>query len=155
EAYFDDVQNGIVDRLTMQCDEVPAPVELGLHLCYGNFNLRHWREPESLASTVAVYNRLAERVARTIEYVHRPVPIGRSDDAYFAPLDNLKLRPETQLYLGLIHETDGVEGARKRIEAAHRHAARFGISTECGFGERPAEIVPELLQLHAHVAKDV
>jgi hypothetical protein len=84
-----------------------------------------------------------------------PVPIGRTDDAYFAPLDELKLRPETMLYLGLVHEKDGVEGAKTRIAAARRHAARFGIATECGFGERSAEVVPDLLRLHATLAEDV
>jgi hypothetical protein len=155
EAHFGDVQDGVIERLTWHCDQVPVPVELGIHLCYGNFNLRHWREPESLSNTVEIYNRLAARVARPIQYVHMPVPIGRTDDAYFAPLDNLKLRPETMLYLGLVHEKDGVEGAKKRIAAAKKHAARFGISTECGFGERPAEVVPDLLRLHAKLAEDV
>jgi hypothetical protein len=36
-----------------------------------------------------------------------PVPKGRTDDAYFAPLDNLRLHPETKLYLGLVHRCDG------------------------------------------------
>jgi hypothetical protein len=39
-----------------------------------------------------------------------PVPRDRSDDAYFASLDQLKLAPESRLYLGLVHYTDGVEG---------------------------------------------
>jgi hypothetical protein len=155
EAHFDRLHEGVIERLVLHCDEVPAPVELGLHLCYGNFDLRHWREPESLANTVAVYNRLAGRVARRIEYVHMPVPIARSDDAYFAPLDGLRLRPETTLYLGLVHEKDGVEGTKRRIDAARKHIARFGIATECGFGERPAEIVPDLMRLHAQLADDV
>jgi hypothetical protein len=155
ETHFGNVHGGIIDRLTHHCDQVPAPVELGVHLCYGNFNLRHWREPESLANTVAVYNRLAARVGRPIHYVHMPVPVARADDAYFAPLDDLRLRPETRLYLGLVHEQDGVEGARRRIASAKKHVARFGIATECGFGERPAEIVPDLLRLHAKVAEDV
>jgi hypothetical protein len=155
EAHFDNVQDGVIERLALHCNQVPVTVELGVHLCYGNFNLRHWREPESLANTVAVFNQLSERVKRTIEYVHMPVPIARSDDAYFAPLDRLKLRPETTLYLGLMHEKDGVEGAKRRIAAARKHIARFGIATECGFGERPAETVPDLLRLHAKVAEDV
>jgi len=155
EAHFENVREGVIDRLTAHCDHVPLPVELGIHLCYGNFNLHHWREPESLANTVAVYNGLAARVARPIQYVHMPVPIARRDDAYFAPLDDLKLRPETTLYLGLMHEKDGIDGARKRIAAAKKHVARFGIATECGFGERPAEVVPDLLRLHAKVAEDV
>ena len=155
ETYFADVREGTIERLALHCNQVPVTVELGVHLCYGNFNLKHWREPESLANTVEVFNRLRERSARPIHYVHMPVPIGRTDDAYFAPLDALRLGPETTLYLGLMHERDGVEGAKKRIAAAKKHVARFGIATECGFGERPAETVPDLLRLHAKVAEDV
>ena len=29
---------------------------------------------------------------------------------------------------------------------------RFGIATECGFGRRPAETIPELLRIHAEAA---
>ena len=153
EAWFPDVRSGVIERLADHCDRVPDGVELGVHLCYGNFGLRHWREPQSLANTVEVYNRLAATVTRAIDYVHMPVPIDRSDDAYFAPLDGLRLRPETTLYLGLIHERDGVDGARRRIAAARRHVAAFGIATECGFGERPPEVVPELMRLHVEVAR--
>ncbi|MGH8702107.1 MAG: hypothetical protein ACREVR_13175 [Burkholderiales bacterium] len=34
---------------------------------------------------------------RRVDWVHMPVPRGRSDEAYFAPLDGLKLQPETEL----------------------------------------------------------
>jgi hypothetical protein len=152
ETYFGEVQDGVIARLAAHCDAVPEGVEMGVHLCYGNFGLRHWREPQSLANTSEVYNRLAARVKRKIDYLHMPVPIARSDDAYFAPLDGLRLRPETRLYLGLVHEQDGIDGARRRIEAARRHTGPFGIATECGFGERPAEIVPRLMHLHAEIA---
>lgn len=152
QSTFADVKAGVIDLLSVQCEAVPREVELGLHLCYGNFGLKHWREPESLANCCAIYNRLAETVARPIEYVHMPVPIDRDDDPYFTPLDDLALRPETRLYLGLVHEQDGVEGALRRIATARAHAARFGISTECGFGERKPEIVPELMRLHAEIA---
>ena len=65
-----------------------------------------------------------------------PVPRDRSDDAYFAPLSRLRLHPETELCLGLVHYTDGVAGTRQRLAAAERHVARFSIATECGFGRR-------------------
>jgi hypothetical protein len=84
--------------------------------------------------------------------MHMPVPRDRSDDAYFAPLKGLRLEPDTELYLGLIHLTDGVEGAKRRIAAAKRVVTDFGVSTECGFGRRPPETIPRLLELHRDVA---
>jgi hypothetical protein len=83
-----------------------------------------------------------------------PVPINRHDDAYFAPLRELRLQPATGLYLGLIHFTDGVEGSRRRLAAARNVIADFGIATECGFGRRAPETLAQLLKIHAELADD-
>jgi hypothetical protein len=53
---------------------------------------------------------LSQKIARPINLIHMPVPRDRSDDAHFAPLRALKLRPETEIYLGLIHYNDGIDG---------------------------------------------
>ena len=37
-------------------------------------------------------------------------------------------------YLGLVHRTDGLDGARRRLAAAKKVVTDFGIATECGFG---------------------
>ena len=84
-----------------------------------------------------------------------PVPRNRSDAAYYAPLRNLRLHPETELYLGLVHFTDGMEGTLKRIKAAQQFVADFGVATECGFGRRPPDTIPELLRIHSQVAEPV
>lgn len=149
------VSRGVVDRLAIHCNHVPPSVELGVHLCYGSFELKHWKEPDDTGKMVQLFNRLQERAARPIDYVHMPVPIARDDDAYFAPLSKLALRPQTRLYLGLIHEQDALEGARRRIAAARKHVADFGVATECGFAFRPAEALPELMRLHAAVAQSM
>ena len=76
----------------------------------------------------------------------------RQDDAYFAPLARLALRPGTQICLGLVHHTDGIAGTRARLETARRHLPDFLVGTECGFGRRPTETIPELLRIHAEAA---
>jgi hypothetical protein len=81
-----------------------------------------------------------------------PVPRDRADDAYFEPLRRLALRPETELSLGLVHYTDGVEGTEKRLATAKKYAGNFSIATECGFGRRNPRTIPELLHIHAVVA---
>ena len=86
-------------------------------------------------------------LTRSLDYLHLPVPKDRTDDAYFAPLDRLKLPPETQLYLGLIHHDDNA-GDRARIAAAKRHWPRFGVATECGWGRAEPARVPGLLRSH-------
>jgi hypothetical protein len=155
EGWFGDLEREeeeILDRLVRLGDHVPERVELGYHLCYGDFGHRHVIEPKDTGLMVRLANKLSERVRRTIQWIHMPVPRDRFDDAYFAPLKNLRLRPETELYLGLVHHSDGVAGTRQRIAAAARVAADFGIATECGMGRRDPKTMPELLRVHAEVA---
>ena len=102
---------------------------------------------------VEMANLITRSVPRPITWIHMPVPRDRSDDAYFAPLKNLKLRPETTLALGLVHHTDGLEGTARRMATARKYAANFAIGTECGFGRRRPETIPELLRIHAEAAK--
>jgi hypothetical protein len=148
-AYFSDVKAGVIERLAAHCNRVPRGVELGVHLCYGSYGGRHWKEPESTANMVEVHNRLAGELERPIDYIHMPVPVDRADDAYFKPLQEMKLAHETKLFLGLVHDSDGVEGTRKRIAVAAKYARGFGIAAECGFGRRPPETIPNLLRVHA------
>ncbi len=150
-AYFPDVKSGVMERLKLHCDAVPLGVELGIHLCYGSYGNRHWKEPDDAANMVEVYNRLASTVSRPIDYVHMPVPVNRDDDEYYRPLSSLKLRAETKLFLGLIHDSDGVEATRRRIDVAQKYAKDFGIATECGFGRRESNAIPGLLRIHTEV----
>jgi hypothetical protein len=124
-------------------------VELGYHLCYGSFGGRHFVEPKDAAAMVELINGLTTGIQRSIAFIHMPVPIERDDDAFYRPLQHLKLQPSTEIYLGLIHDTDGVDGTMKRIATARLYINDFGIATECGFGRRPAETVPALIDLHA------
>jgi len=138
--------------LTDLAGHVPAGIELLFHFCYGDSNHKHVVEPADMSDMVDLANRLCTDVGRSVELIHMPVPRDRSDDAYFAPLAQLRLRPETELSLGLVHYTDGVTGTRRRLATAERHANRFSIATECGFGRRDPATIPELLRIHAEVA---
>lgn len=133
-------------------NRVPPDVDLLYHLCYGDSNHRHVVEPTDMGDMVEFANRLLGQINRPVQLVHMPVPRNRDDDSYFAPLQRLTLRPETQLCLGLVHHTDGVEGTKRRIATAKKHASNFGIATECGFGRRDPGTIPELLRIHAEIA---
>jgi len=138
--------------LTDLAERVPADIELMFHFCYGDSNHKHVVEPADMGDMAAVANRLSADIKRPINLIHMPVPRESADDPYFAPLARLRLRPETELCLGLVHYTDGVTGTRKRLAVAERHAAHFSIATECGFGRRDPATIPELLKIHAQVA---
>jgi hypothetical protein len=130
-------------------DCVPAGIELMFHFCYGDSNHRHVVEPVDMGDMVDLANHLSSEIVRPIELIHMPVPRDRSDDAYFEPLRRLKLAPATQLCLGLVHHTDGLAGTRRRLATAEKYVQNFAIATECGFGRRPVETIPELLRIHA------
>ena len=152
KLHYDDILEGSLDRVCRQLGFISESVEAGIHLCYGDPGHKHVVEPENFATCVKFANGICAGSPRPVNWIHMPVPRSRDDDAYFAPLRELKLNPETELYLGLVHYTDGVNGTRRRIAAAERHAPDFGVATECGFGRRPAETIPELLRIHATVA---
>ncbi len=142
----------ILERMQRLCAAVPDDVELGLHLCYGDFGAKHFVEPKDAAQMVDFANKLAAAVRHKLAYIHMPVPVGRSDDAFHRPLRDLKLGDGTALFLGVVHAKDGVEGAKARIAAARRYAPEFGIATECGMARaRSEETVRTLLKIHADV----
>jgi hypothetical protein len=142
----------ILARMQRLCGTVPDDVELGLHLCYGDFAGRHFVEPKDAAKMVAFANALTQAIKHKLAYVHMPVPVERTDDTFHRPLADLKLGAGTELFLGVVHARDGVEGTKARIAAARRHAPSFGIATECGMARaRSKETVLTLLQIHADI----
>ena len=149
----DDMGGGIADRLARLVDLVPAGVEAGIHLCYGDSGHKHFCEPADAGHLVSVANGVSALARRSIDWIHMPVPKERDDEAYFAPLAGLRLKPGCELYLGLVHMTGGIEGTRRRIAAAEKVVRDFGISTECGFGRRPAETIPDLFRQHVEAAE--
>ncbi|WP_040867099.1 hypothetical protein [Nocardia exalbida] len=140
-------------RLVRLGAAVPEAVELGYHLCYGDFGHRHFTEPTDTSRLAAVAARIVAGLDRPVNWLHLPVPRSRTDADYFKPLADLVLAPETDLYLGLVHATDGRAGALERIEAARSAVTAFGIATECGMGRRPADQIPALFDLHAELAE--
>jgi methionine synthase II (cobalamin-independent) len=152
EPWFPNAQEGIAERLSRIGDMVPAEIELGYHLCYGSFGGRHFVEPKDMGAMVSLINAVTAGIERPIQWVHMPVPMERSDNAYFAPLTTLRIQPGCRVYLGLIHDGDGVEGTLARIKVAERYLPDFGIATECGFGRRDAASVRKLIDLHARLA---
>ncbi|HZT51200.1 MAG TPA: hypothetical protein VFA22_04665 [Stellaceae bacterium] len=149
----DEMQERFADILARLGNHVPADIELLFHFCYGDSNHRHSVEPTDMGDMVALANRLTKRIARPIQLIHMPVPRGRTDEAYFAPLARLALRPETELCLGLVHHTDGIEGTRRRMATAQHFVKDYSIATECGFGRRKPETIPALLRIHAEAAE--
>jgi SAM-dependent methyltransferase len=154
-VWFDDAKGGILERLLRLARHVPPDVELGYHFCYGDVQHRHFKEPADAGRLVEVATALTMSLGRPLNWLHLPAPRDRFDDGYYAPLQDLRLRAETELYLGLVHHTDGVAGTRRRMEIARRFVSGFGIATECGWGRRAPTTIPELLRVHRELSAPV
>jgi methionine synthase II (cobalamin-independent) len=146
----------IVARLARICAPIPDDVELGFHLCYGDFGGKHFFDPVTARHLVDISNAVASAVRHAIAYIHLPVPLPRATDEFFEPMRDFKLSPGTEIYLGLIHIADGVEGTQKRIALARKYVPEFGVATECGFARaRKPDVVRRLLAIHADVAREL
>jgi hypothetical protein len=156
EGYYEtdpvDFRTETLDVLTRIGDAVPAAIELGYHLCYGSPADEHLVQPKDMGIMVEMTNAVSAGVRRPIQYFHMPVPKDRTDDAFFAPLAGLRLHPETQLYLGVVHHDDAA-GDRARLAAARRHARVDGVATECGMARGDPARLPALLAAHVRVAE--
>jgi hypothetical protein len=142
-------------------DRVPADVPVGLHLCYGDYGHQHFTQPESLEVQVRLVNAVVADAGRPVNWFSFTVPQSRSDESYFAPLRELRVGAETELYFALVpyHPADQPEGttaAQVRLIDAElaqspSGAREWGICTECGMGRAAAEDVPTLLDLHREI----
>ena len=127
---------------------VPDTVDLGYHLCYGTPADEHLVMPTDMSILVEMTNSIVEVLdGKRLDFVHLPVPKERTDDAYFAPMADLALPADVELFMGLIHHDDH-EGDLARIATARRVRDRFGIATECGWGRTDPERVPGLIASH-------
>jgi hypothetical protein len=156
EGYYEpgpiDFRRETIDVLTRIGDAVPAAIELGYHLCYGSPADEHLVQPKDMGIMVEMTNAVSTGVRRPIQYFHMPVPKDRMDDGYFAPLEKLRLHPETQLYMGLVHYNDA-QGDANRLAVARRHARVDGVATECGMARGDPAQLSGLLAAHARAAK--
>ena len=155
ECYFSPMKKGVADRLSELINLVPAGVEVGMHLCYGSYKDKHFKEPEDTANMVELTNGVMAGLNRELTWLHMPVPVERDDESYFEALPGLNKSSISEIYLGLVHDSDGVSGTNRRINTAARFLSEFGVATECGMGRCDPERIPGLLQIHADVANPV
>lgn len=132
---------------------IPDDVELGYHLCYGDSEVFAHPSAADTATLAVIWMGLVEGLARRIDFVHMPTAIDWTSGEHYAPLAAAPFDEGTELYLGVVHHQDGVEGARKRATAAASVLKRrFGISTECGMGRYGSH---EKFEAAAHALRDL
>jgi len=122
---------------------LPAKIALGFHLCFGTLGGWPRFAPDDLGAAVALANAFVEAAGRRVDWMHIPV-LDRSDDAFFAPLQNLRLAG-AKVHLGMVHN---MERFPQRLATARKHLADFGVGAYCGFGRLPPAELPRVLQEH-------
>jgi hypothetical protein len=122
----------MAESVAWLASRVPSDVELGFHICsIWHHYQAGGQDNETLVDTA---NAIVSRIERPIGYVHMPT-IPEHGVADFAPSRRLQLPRETTLYLGIIHQNDGIDGARRRMEAAAQSIPEdFGVASFCGLG---------------------
>ena len=151
EGYFPhrpaDYRDQVFAELGRLGAAVPDTVDLGYHLCYGSPRDEHLVMPKDMGILVEIANGIAANLDRRLDFIHMPVPQDRTDEAYFRPLDGLRLPGGAEVILGLIHYDDAA-GDRARSDTARGFLPSFGVATECGWGRTDPARVPGLLESH-------
>jgi hypothetical protein len=154
--------DGIVQRLARCVEQIPTEVPVGLHLCYGDYQHRHFAEPKSLATQVEVVNRLNARARRQVNWFAFTVPQYQREASYFEPLHGLRIRPGTELYFALVpyhpeEQEPGTTEEQVRLVDANlvshpgNGGVAWGICTECGMARAEQGEIPQLLDIHREI----
>jgi len=156
EDYFEqrpeDYKQQVFGTLARLAAAVPDDVELGFHLCYGSPFDAPLVRPKDMAILVELANGIAKSVVRRVDFIHVPVPQGRTEPEFFEPLRSLNVSPDTRIYLGLVLQGDP-DGDQARIVVAKQFLDDFGIATECGWGRTDPANVQGLLESHRSAAE--
>jgi hypothetical protein len=132
---------------------IPDEVRLGYHWCYGTWGGWPMKDMADLGVCVRMTQEALARVDRRVDYVHMPV-VRQPEPEFFAPLAELD-GDALNVYLGIIHHTDGVEGFRERMEMARGYLPRFGIGSVCGYGRLDPSELPHVLAVHRDCAAEL
>ena len=154
-VWFRDTKAGILERLIRISRDVPPEVELGFHFCLGHDDQTERHVPDDTGRMVEIANALAASLDRPLNWIHVPLARERTDAAYVAPLRDLRLHPETELYLGALHPGESIEASKSRIAVTQIAVGDFGLATPCGWGRLPPEVVDELIRAHAALTRPV
>lgn len=161
----------VADQLVVNLDAVNSRVPTGFHLCYGDYKHHHLGPVPSLELQVNLINALTARAHRTINWFSITVPQDETREEFFAPLANLRLQPETELYFGIVpyHPDQQEPGTTEKqielidrfVQSAHGlgrqdlEPVEWGVSTECGMARVESKDIPVLLGIYDKLASPI
>ncbi|KAJ9654993.1 hypothetical protein H2198_006038 [Neophaeococcomyces mojaviensis] len=143
ESWFEPIDDGVIERLVRVMGHVDKDVDMGMHICYGDFMHKHFIQPPSTEKAAFVVSSLLKKLDRKLDYFQFPVAKARDDEAYYDRMKSiLPLIHEkgTYIYVGLVHPNDE-EGTKRKLAAAQKALgdSGWGVAAECGIGREPLE----------------
>lgn len=153
--WFEPIEEGVIERL-IRCvkGHVDEDVDMGFHLCYGDFGHQHFVQPKDVGVRVWVLMQVKLNIGRWIDWVHMPVPKGGDDVEHLQGLEEVMdlFRGGSRPCLGLVH-AGPEDGTRKRIVAAQDvlRDVEWSVATECGMGRTPRDELDSILEISRKV----
>lgn len=121
----------------------PEGARFGIHLCLGDMNHRAFGRMKDVSPLVALTQSIlaAWPDGRPLEYIHAPFAAADdpppTDEAFFAPLADLELPPQTRLIAGFAHEDQSLKDQLRVLTMIENRLGRtVDIASSCGLGRR-------------------
>ena len=127
----------MLERLLRVSRGVPADVELGFHLCYGDDYHGHFIVPDDTRKLVEVANALATALYRPLNWIHMPVP-AQAEEEYFAPLRGAAPRSARRSCISACCTCTTARSARGRGSAGRAATSRASASPPTAGGDAAA-----------------
>ena len=134
----------MAERITDLPRQVEPGTRFGVHLCLGDMNHKALGHMRDVRPVVLLANELPRRwpADRPLEYIHAPFAAAEEppsfDQAFYAPLRDLKLPGEVRFIAGCVHESLGIEEQRRLVKLIEELAGRqVDLAAACGLSRRP------------------
>jgi hypothetical protein len=138
---------------------LPATAKVGIHLCLGDLNNEALTRAKTLNTMVTFSNKLIAAWPQANPPLYCHYPLAEAADpphleaAYYAPLQNIKLPPDTDFVAGFVHEKLNADQGRQILKAIEDVRGKpVGIACSCGMGRRTTPIADTLLEKMKEVA---
>lgn len=121
----------------------PRGARFGIHLCLGDMNHRALGRMSDVRPLVLLANAIARAwpAERPLDFIHAPFAAAVEppplDTAFYAPLNGLRIRPNTRFVAGFVHEARTLDEQRQLLQLIEATAGRrVDVATSCGLGRR-------------------
>ena len=154
------VRRWAVKTIISLVNKMDADSKIGIHLCLGDLNNVPFSKITDVGSLVDFSNEIIRQWPRErpLDFIHYPMAMGNippsTDAAYYVPLKELHLPPETRFIAGFIHERLNDSQLADILALTEDLLGRtVDVSSSCGLGRRSEDVADLLLRKTAKLLK--